>query len=141
MKKIILISVLLFFTGLNGLMAQFANVNPIPSFNYQMTEEYAGFQELGPDGQTEEKRDMNVEVTASSRDEKYETRVFATVWIVKKNGSRILGPYTVYSDERLTVEISNGKWGVIIQCEWDVNVSVWADGAESNVLSNILTTN
>jgi hypothetical protein len=130
MKKIILISVLLFFTGLNGLMAQFANVNPIPSFNYQMTEEYAGFQELGPDGQTEEKRDMNVEVTASSRDDNYGARVFATVWIVKKNSSKFLGPFTVYSDERLTVEINNEKWGVVIHCEWDINVSVWTGGAE-----------
>src|SRR5512135_3402272 len=127
MKKFILISIVLFFIGINGLMAQLINVNPIPSYNYQMTTASSGFMEMGPDIQTKEKRDMQVEVTTSS---KGETRAFATVWVVKRDGSHILGPYTVYPDELLSVEISGGKWGVIINCDWDITVSVWTGEVE-----------
>jgi hypothetical protein len=137
MKKIFLFCVVLLFAGLNSVTAQFANVNPIPFYNYQITNTYAGFQEPGPDSQTDEKRDMNVEVTTSSRDGIDESRVFATVWIVKKNGSKTLGPYTVYPNELLSVEISSGKWGVIIQCAWDVNVSVWTSAVQSQTLNGI----
>ena len=134
MRKLILLSVVLFFGGLNIMMAQFAGVNPIPSYNYQMTEEYAGFQELGPENQTREKRDMTVEVTTSSRDE---TRISATVWIVKKNGSKVLGPYTISANELLSVEIDNGKWGAIIQCGSDINVSVWTDNVRLGTSNEI----
>jgi hypothetical protein len=124
MKKLILLSAVLFFGGLNIMMAQFTGINPIPSYNFQMTTEYAGFEELGPVNQTREKRDMTVEVTTSSRDE---TRISATVWMVKKNSTKVLGPYTIYVNELLSVEIDNGKWGVIIQCGSDINVSVWTE--------------
>jgi len=137
MKKIFLFCVILLFAGLNSITAQFANINPIPFYNYQMTNEYAVFQEPGPDSQTDEKRDMNVEVTTSSRDGKDESRVFATVWIVKKNSTHVLGPYTVYPNELLSVEIGHGKWGVIIQCAWNVNVSVWTGNVQPQTLNSI----
>jgi hypothetical protein len=132
MKKIILISIILFFAGLNGLMAQFANVNPIPTYNYQMTTGSAGFQEQGPYNQTREKRDMNIEVTTSS--DAMMTEIFATVFIVKKNGTQILGPYTVYCDEILSVELPGGQWGVAVNCSWNVLVSVWIDKAQPRTL-------
>ena len=135
MKKISLFFVILIFPGISSLMAQFNHINPIPSYNYMMTDEFASFQELGPVNQTREKRDMDVEVTTSSRDE---TKIFATVWVVKKNGSQVLGPFTVYHDELLSVEIDGGKWGVIIQCAWDVNVSVWIDKVQPRTLNDIL---
>ena len=134
MKKLILLIVVLFFGGLNIMMAQFAGINPIPSYNFQMTTEYAGFEELEPVNQTREKRDMTVEVTSSSRDE---TRISATVWMVKKNSTKVLGPYTIYVNELLSVEIDNGKWGVIIQCGSDINVSVWAETVRLGTLNDI----
>ena len=138
MKKVILICIVLFFSGLNGLMAQFAKVNPIPTYNYYMTEETAAFQEMGPENQTEENRDMNVEVTTSSSDA---SDIFATVWIMKKNGSKVLGPYTVYANELLSVEIDGSKWCTIITCTWDVTVSVWIDKIEPRTLNDILPDN
>ena len=138
MKKIILLSVVLIFTGLNGLMAQFSKLNPIPCYNYQMTGAYAGFQEPGQNNQTREKRDMNVEVTTSSD---AMTEIFATVWIVEQNGSRVLGPYTIDCNEILSVELPSGTWRAVINCSWAVNVSVWINKVHPGTLNDILENN
>jgi hypothetical protein len=135
MKKIILFSVILFFTGLNVIMAQLAKVNPIPFYNYPLTEQYAAFQEQGTGGETREKRDMDVEVKTSSD---AVTEIFATVWIVKKNGSEVLGPYTVFCNEILSVELPKGKWGVIVNCRWNVDVSVWIEKADQRTFNEFL---
>jgi hypothetical protein len=121
MKKVILFSIILFFAGLNVSKAQLAKVNPIPFYNYYMTEQYAAFQEQGT-GETREKRDMNVTVVPSSDGI---TDIFATVTLVKKNGTQVLGPYTVYANETLTVELPKGKWGVIVNSSNELFVSVW----------------
>jgi hypothetical protein len=121
MKKIILFSVILFLTGLNVSLAQMVKVNPIPFYDYYMTEQYSAFQEKGTD-ETREKRDMNVAVIPSSDGI---TDIFATVTLVKKNGTQVLGPYTVYANETLTVELPKGKWGVIVNSGFDLFVSVW----------------
>jgi len=138
MKKVILFSVILFFAGLNVLMAQFAKVNPIPTYNYPLTEQYAAFQEKGNGGETREKRDMDVEVKTSSDEI---TRIFATVWIVKKNGSQVLGPFTVFCNSILSVPLPKGKWGVIVHCRWDVDVSVWIDKAGHRTFNEFLDNN
>jgi len=138
MKKIILFSVILFFTGLNVLMAQLAKVNPIPSYNYPLTEQYAAFQESGSGSETREKRDMDVEVTTMSD---AITGIFATVLIVEKNGSGVLGPFTVLCNKILSVELPKGQWGVVINCSWDVNVSVWIDNVQPSTMNDILEYN
>jgi hypothetical protein len=123
MKKIILISAVLFFTILNGSKAQFANVNPIPSYNYQMTTQTAGFQEMNPNRSTTEKRDMDIEVTTSS--DAMQT-IFATVLIVQKNGTQVLGPYTVLVNTTLSVQLpNNAQWGAVVNCSWNVTLNVW----------------
>jgi len=121
MKKLILFSVILFFTGLNVSLAQMVNVNPIPYYDYYMTQEYAAFQEQGS-GETREKRDMNVAVIPSSDGI---TDIYATVTLVKKNSSETLGPFSVYADQTLSVELPKGKWGVIVNSGYDLLVSVW----------------
>jgi hypothetical protein len=121
MKKIAVFSIILFFAGLNVSLAQLAKVNPIPFYNYPLTEQVAAFQEKG-NGETREKRDMDVVVTSSSDET---TDIFATITLVKKNGSQTLGPFTVYCDDPFSIELPKGKWGVIVNCSWDVYVSVW----------------
>jgi hypothetical protein len=138
MKKVFFFSIILFFSGLNVLLAQIVKVNPIPSYNYQLTNQYAGFQELGGGNDTREKRDMDVEVTTSS--DGGGTHIFATVWIVKKNGTQVLGPYNVYCNERLSVELPRGKWGCVIHCDWDVNVSVWIEKSHPRTFNEFLDT-
>jgi len=125
MKKIILIVALFLFTGMSGLLAQHFQINPIPSYNYQLTALSTGFQELlSHSTPAREKRDMDVVISSSSTSP---IPIFATVWVVKENGVIILGPYTIFLDELLSVPIDNGQWGVVVRCDWDVNVSVWID--------------
>jgi hypothetical protein len=121
MKKLILFSVILFFTGLNVSLAQMVKVNPIPCYNYYMTQEYAAFQEQGT-GETREKREVNIVVNPGSD---AETDIFATVTFVKKNGTEVLGPFTVYADQTFTLELPKGKWGAIVNSSYDLFVSIW----------------
>lgn len=125
MKKVILIAAIILFTGLNGLLAQLPQINPIPSFNFQLTAQSTGFREAKVHGiPSREKRDMDVVISTSSS---FPILVFANVWVVKDNGSVILGPFTIYLDEPLSVPIDNGQWGVIIRSDWDLTTSVWID--------------
>jgi hypothetical protein len=139
MRKLLFFSIIMLFSLPTVLMAQFVKVNPIPYFNYPMTQQYAGFQENGAGGETREKRDMDVEVTTSS--DATRTDIFATVWIVKKNGSDVLGPYTVNCNEILSVELPRGKWGVVVHCTWEVEVSVWIEKAQPRTFNEFLDAN
>jgi len=122
MKKIILLSVILFFAGLNLTIAQVAVIKSIPTYNYYMTEQSATFVEQGA-GVMREKRDVNVVITNGG--DAVGEDVFATIFIVKKDGSQVYGPFTVYSDEPFSMGLPQGKWGVTVNCTWDVNLSVW----------------
>jgi hypothetical protein len=81
---------------------------------------------------------MDVEVTTSSDAMK---EIFATVLMVKKNGSQVLGPFTVLCNEILSVALPKGKWRVIVNCSWDVNVSVWIDKDEPTTFNEFLDNN
>ncbi|MCX6305714.1 MAG: hypothetical protein NT040_12195 [Bacteroidetes bacterium] len=124
MKKITLIAAFILIAGLTGLFAQHININPIPSFNYQLTALNTGFQERLSHGTPgREKRDMDVVISSSSTSP---IPVFAKVWLAK-DGIVVKGPYTIFLDQLLSVPISDGQWGVIIKCDWDVAASVWID--------------
>ena len=122
MKKIILLSVIICFAYLGGLMAQV--INPIPSFNFPMTPSQALFGEIRVNNNGKEKRDMLVEISTASH---FSAQITAKVWVVKKNGNVVKGPYTIETGEPLSVPIYIGKWGVIVNCEWNVFVDVWTD--------------
>jgi hypothetical protein len=125
MKTAILISTFLLFAGLNGLFAQHYQINPIPSFGVQLTDPTTGFQELLTHGApNREKREMDVEITASTTST---MPIFAKVWVVKKNGHKIKGPFTIFPGQLLSVPIDHGQWGVVIKCDWSVSASVWID--------------
>ncbi len=121
MKKIILLSTIIFFTFAGRVTAQI--INPIPSYNYHMTSSQALFGEIRVNN-GKEKRDMVVEISTANHGS---APVFAKVWVVKKNGNIVKGPYIVNTSEALYVPIDHGKWGVIVKCNWEVNVSVWTE--------------
>ncbi len=52
---------------------------------------------------------------------------FATVYVFKKSGNKILGPFNVLAGQHLEVGIDNGKWGVRVDCLFPADVSVWID--------------
>ena len=125
MKKIILVTALIIFAGLNSLVAQQLPINPIPSYNFPLVSQNTAFQErlvAGTHGR--EKREMNIVITSSST---HQYPVYAKVWVVKENGSKILGPFTVLPDHGIQVPIDHGKWGVIIRTNWNLAASVWID--------------
>ena len=124
MKKLLLLTAIIFSAGLNGSIAQNVRINPIPSFNFYM-QDNAAFQEpKSTFTSSKEKRDMNVVVSGANHGC---FQVFATVWVVKDFGSVILGPFFVDDSRQLSIGIGDGQWGTIIKSETDVFVSVWID--------------
>jgi hypothetical protein len=125
MKKVILILAIILIAGLNGLFAQQYSMHQIPSYNVPLTANFNGFKEHKDKGNpTREKRDMDIVITSSST---APVIIFATVWVVKDNGSQVLGPFTIFPDEPLSVPIDNDKWSAVISCDWDVYASVWIE--------------
>lgn len=128
MKKLILFVVLVLIAGTFGGYAQkrgAAGVYPIPSFNIPLTIGNSLFEEQNTHAlPTREKRDMDVVISTSSASFVQE---WATVYVVKKNENVILGPFTVYPDELLSVPIDNGHWSVLINSQFVINASVWID--------------
>jgi hypothetical protein len=126
MKTAILLTAFVFVTGISGLFAQHFEINPIPSYNYELTSQNTGFQEKKiHSSPSREKRDMEVVISSSSTSP---MPVYAKVWVVKDNGSVTLGPYVVLVDEQLSVPIDNdGIWGVVIRCDWNGLASVWIE--------------
>ncbi len=123
MKKIFLLVTAIFFTSLIGLKAQNYNVNPIPSYQYPLNNQVALFGEIRVSN-SKEKRDMDVEISTANHGS---APVYATVWVVKKNGNVVKGPYFVTPYDPLSVPIDNDKWGVIVKCDWNVFVDVWTN--------------
>jgi hypothetical protein len=124
MKKIILLTLVLLIAGASTAIAQNYVVNPIPSINYQMNEPEAVFHEnkrVIP-STNKEKRDMDVVVNTRSTNS---IPVFATVYVFKRNGNKILGPFYVLPGVQLSVPIDKSKWGVLVKCLTPVDVSVW----------------
>jgi len=125
MKKIFFVAAFFIFVGLNSLLAQNLPINPIPSYNVQLTSLNTAFQEPGLHGTpTREKREMDIVISSSST---YSHDVSAKVWVVKDNGSIVLGPFRAFMDQVLAVQIDEGQWGVIIRCDMDVTASVWIE--------------
>jgi hypothetical protein len=98
---------------------------PIPSYNIQIYGA-ANFQEnLKPFkiSGAKEKRIQNVAVSGSTGGK-------ASVIIYSLDGRDVLGPYTVYVGETLSVEIDERDWGVLVESEDDIQVTVWISEEE-----------
>lgn len=48
-----------------------------------------------------------------------------TVWLYSLDNSSVLGPYTAFCGETLTVEVDEREWGVLVESESKVSVDVW----------------
>ena len=125
MKNKILLTFLILFAGIAASVAQTYVVNPIPSYNFPMNEPEAIFHENKQlVSNNKEKRDMDVVVNTRSTSW---IPVLAHVWVFKMSSNTIKGPYHAYPGEKLEVPIGHGKWGVRVQCNESVDVSVWVD--------------
>jgi hypothetical protein len=125
MKKIVFLLTVILLASMVRLVAQNYTVNPLPSYNFKMTDPQALFGELrGQLGNSREKRDMDVIISTTNHSP---IPVVAKVWVVKNAGSVVMGPYFIVPNQLLTVGIDYGKWGVIVKCDSEVYVDVWID--------------
>lgn len=124
MKKLLLLNLVVILTGFTSLMAQ----NPIPSYDFPVYR-IANFQENAK--MTLGRRKMNVQVQCVSFAME---NCFATVYIYRLDGRIKYGPYTVYGGETLSVDIDDNEWGVLVESDDHVKVSIWIDeGGDSPV--------
>jgi len=100
---------------------------PIPSYDVPLYNA-ANFQEKpGPGGKAEpkEKRQLNVQTTVAPGG----PRVVTQVYIYSLDYKTILGPFSLFDSDKITVDIDARPWGVvtITQDPSRVSVSVWID--------------
>ncbi len=136
MKKYVILTLVgIFCLMINGLFGQHLTPFPIPSYNVN-TNGNAIFEEQLPTTvtNTEAKRRMNVIVIC------HRLTLFPCyiqVMLYSLDGLDILGPYNPACGELLTVDIDEREWGVWVQTDCDVEVSVWA----SDILDGVLSKN
>jgi len=123
MKKTILIAALFLFVGLNGLVAQKSQNYSIPCYDIKLSQPTTEFLERKPITPPKEKREMEIVISSSSTSP---FDVFATVWLVKKQGNVVKGPYTIYLDQPFTRTIDTDQWGVVMTCGFEnIKTSIW----------------
>jgi hypothetical protein len=118
MKKLF-IFLSLFFLIILSSFGQNIPLYPIPSYNIPVY----GMARFEPslssgNNQTRGKTIQNVIIRGG-------TGAHAHVWIYSLDGQDILGPYLVYPGQPLSVEIDQREWGVLVETEDEIDVSVW----------------
>jgi hypothetical protein len=100
-------------------------IYPIPSINIAVN----GFANFRQNSLSQalvnpaEKRDVDVEVSTPSPS--ISTDCQATVWVYTLDNQTVLGPFTVDCNEPLQVGIDDRLWGVLIETNEELLVSVW----------------
>jgi hypothetical protein len=125
-KNLILIILLVTYLGMFNACCQHLPIYPIPSFNIEVNP-YATFRENQPvktHKSPMEKREVNVEVKTVSGGQNCQ----ATVWIYSLDQTTVLGPYSVSCEEILSVAVDYREWGVLVDSEEEIVVSVWFTG-------------
>ena len=121
MKKLILS-----FTCLLGIIISSYAQYPIPSYNVPVYPAAAFVDQTITPAVTKDapmqKRRVVIQVSSSSP-ESTSNRV--TVYVFRIDKSIILGPYYLNGDSPLYVDIDDQEWGVLVQAEYKVDVSVW----------------
>ena len=126
MKKIVLITLILFaMIGCGQLFSQIIPTYPIPSFNIYVngTANFRQDYHQRVTNPTKEKREVHVVVGSQASC----NNCTATVWVYRLDHSTILGPYTVTCGQTLTVPIDDREWGVLVESDEDIIVSVWIE--------------
>jgi hypothetical protein len=131
MKKTFLFTIMLVSLGFIHSYSQGIPVYPIPSYNVSVNG-YANFME---NTQSQiivypaEKREVDVEVKTPSGSSDCQ----ATAWVYSLDNTTVLGPFAVDCNEPLQVEIDDRAWGVLIDTDEELLVSVWINSIESMI--------
>lgn len=111
--------------------------NPIPSFNIPVYL-IANFQEGLKDAHPKGKKKIKVLGSCGSVNK---TTCQATVYAYSLDLQTILGPYTLNEGQTLSIDIDEREWGVLVQSDDHMTVSVWIEEGKSQprqTLSNRL---
>ncbi len=95
---------------------------PIPSYNI-ITNGSANFLEYSSknhDEQSRGKKTMNVASSGSNS-------VPSQIWIISLDGQTVMGPYSLDPGGTISVEIDDREWGVHVESEGEVILSVWIE--------------
>jgi hypothetical protein len=127
MKKL-----LLGFACLFGIVYSSYAQYPIPSYNVPVNPTAAFIDQTITPALTKdapmEKRRVGVQASHTSPDS---TSNRVTVYVFRVDKSIILGPYYLNGDYPLYVDIDGQEWGVLVQAEHKVDVSVWIESYAS----------
>lgn len=116
-------------------MAQY----PIPSYNVPVSYR-ACFEESttneNPQTTSRGKRMMKIQSSCSGVNA---TICEAKGWVYSLDGLTVLGPFTLGCNETISVEIDEREWGVLIETDCDMNISVWIEEADLLKIANPLS--
>lgn len=110
--------------SLQAIIAQTVRPWPIPSYNIPVLG-MALFQENHPAsvGNTEGKRRIHIQVSSQKTPDTLAHS--ATVWVYSLDHATLYGPYTVFVGTTLTVDIDDREWGVMVEADEPLVISVW----------------
>jgi|WetSurMetagenome_2_1015567.scaffolds.fasta_scaffold443118_1 hypothetical protein len=130
MKKLLIISVLVCFAGL-----QLFAVNPIPSYNVLVLGR-ASFQEIrnvAGNNVEKEKRLMNIQTSTASPGSGISKGLSIVSITVYRLDRRVtLGPFYIYCGQSLQVSIDTSAWGVDVVTQALARVNVFTSGSAEN---------
>ena len=125
MKTNILMTLCLLFIGSATVFGQHPNipVYPIPSYNITV-DGLADFANLCTTigHNTDGKRQVHVHVDPILNGI---PGCDATVWVYTLDATTVLGPFTVDCEQTLDVNIDDRDWGVMVNSEEKIIVTVW----------------
>ncbi len=119
------ILLLFFLTGFPAAKGQ----NPIPSYNVSVLGDalFVEPQPQLPAGKT--RRTLNASASCTNTGE---TNLdYTTVYVATVDRQTILGPYTLYCGQTLSVEIDDRQWGVLVTTQTEMLISVWIDESKT----------
>jgi hypothetical protein len=118
LKKMFLI-LFLFGLGITLVSGQ----NPIPSYNVPVYH-FANFQEQLKSCNTSDnsRGKSGIIIRANGA-----TSSIAIVYVYSLDMQDVLGPFTMYGGETLTVSIDSREWGVLVESDDHITVDVWIE--------------
>ncbi|MEI6143880.1 MAG: hypothetical protein WCP85_31670 [Mariniphaga sp.] len=124
MKKFMfMLFVCAIFNSTHYAYTQTSKPYPIPSYNVNING-IANFQETNSSSYPDGKRQLQAESSCF----KSLSSCVINMYVYSLDGLDCLGPYFLSCEQTLSVEIDDRAWGVVVQSECDVQVSVWIDG-------------
>jgi hypothetical protein len=124
MKKLLVVIFIAILFTLQGTLAQTVRPWPIPSFNIPVFGRALFQENTNPSNDNTDGR-RRIHIQVSSQKTPDTTASDATIWVYSLDYTTIYGPFAVNIGTTLTVEIDDREWGVMVESDATIVVSVW----------------